>query len=123
MVHAGFDLDLSLEEQDPETMLWVRDPYIEGASVLLRHVELHPDFHGKNIVSGHTPTCFINGDTKNVPLIDTPHDFDRNYVIRYFIDGGSKSGSINGRINVLVLDEKGYEIKQGYLDKTGYHNY
>ena len=27
LVHAGFDLDLSLEEQDPETMLWVRDTY------------------------------------------------------------------------------------------------
>ena len=42
LVHAGFDLDLSLGEQDPETMLWVRDPYIEGAFSLLRHVELHP---------------------------------------------------------------------------------
>ena len=123
LVHAGFDLDLSLEEQDPETMLWVRDPYIEGASVLLHHLELHPDFRGKTIISGHTPTCFINGNTKNVTLTDMPHDLERNYVTRYFIDGGSKSGSTNGHINILMLDEKGYEIKQGYLDATGYHSY
>lgn len=44
-------------------------------------------------------------------------------VTRYFIDGGSKSGSTNGRINILVLDENRYEIKQGYLDKDGYHSY
>lgn len=123
LVHAGFDLDLSLEEQDEETMLWVRDPYIEGAFSLLHHVELHPDFRGKTILSGHTPTSFINGNTKNVPLTDMPHDLERNYVTRYFIDGGSKSGSANGRINILVLNEKGYELKQGYLDKDGYHNY
>lgn len=123
MVHAGFDLDLSLEEQDIETMLWVRDPYIEGSFSLLRHVELHPDFRGKTIISGHTPTSFINGNLKNVPLTDMPHDLERNYVVRTFIDGGSKSGSSNGRINILVLDEKGYEIKQGYLDKDGYHSY
>lgn len=108
MVHAGFDLDLSLEEQDEETMTWTRDPYIEGAFSLLRHVELHPDFRGKTIVSGHTPTSFINGNLKNVPLTDMPHDLKRNHVTRYFIDGGSKSGSNNGRINVIVLDENRY---------------
>ena len=104
-------------------MLWVRDPYIQGAFSLLRHVELHPDFRGKTIISGHTPTTYINGNDKNITLTDMPHDLERHYVTRYFIDGGSKSGSINGRINVLVLDEKGYEIKQGYLDETGYHSY
>ena len=123
LVHAGFDLDLSLEEQDDETMLWVRDPYIQGAFSLLRHVELHPDFRGKTIISGHTPTTYINGNDKNITLTDTPHDLERHYVTRYFIDGGSKSGSTNGHINVLVLDEKGNEIKQGYLDKDGYHSY
>ena len=123
LVHAGFDLDLSLEEQDGETMIWVRDPYIEGAFSLLHHVELHPDFRGKTIISGHTPTMYINGNENNITLTDMPHDLEHHYVTRYFIDGGSKSGSINGRINILVLDEKGYEIKQGYLDKDGYHNY
>lgn len=123
MVHAGFDLDLSLEEQDTETMLWVREPYIEGAFSLLHYVEIHPDYRGKTIISGHTPTSIINGNTKNVPLTDKPHDLERNYVTRYFIDGGSKSGSDDGRINILVLDEKGYEIKQGYLEKDEYHSY
>ena len=123
MVHAGFDLDLSLEEQDTEIMLWTRDPYIEGAFSLLHHVALHPDFRGKTIISGHTPTRFINGNTKNVLLTDMPHDNNHNYIKRYFIDGGSKSGSTHGRINILVLDENGNEIKQGYLDKDGYHSY
>ena len=103
-------------------MLWVRDPYIQGAFSLLRHVELHPDFRGKTIISGHTPTTYINGNDKNITLTDMPHDLGRNYVTRYFIDGGSKSGSINGRINVLVLDENGNEIKQGHLDASGYHS-
>lgn len=123
LVHAGFDLDLSLEEQDKETMIWTRDPYIQGAFSLLRNVELHPDFRGKTIISGHTPTGLINGNDNNITLTDMPYDLERHYVTRYFIDGGSKSGSINGRITVLVLDEKGYEIKQGYLDKDGYHSY
>ena len=123
LVHAGFDLDLSLEEQDDETMIWTRDPYIQGAFSLLRHVELHPDFREKTIISGHTPTTCINGNENNIILTDMPYDLERHYVTRYFIDGGSKSGSINGRINVLVLDEKEYEIKQGYLDATGYHSY
>ena len=123
MVHAGFDLDLSLEEQDIETMTWTRDPYIEGAFSLLRHVELHPDFRGKTIISGHTPTMYINGNENNVPLTDMRQDNKHHYVKRYFIDGGSKSGSTNGRINILVLDENGDEIKLGYLDKDGYHSY
>ena len=123
MVHAGFDLDLSLEEQDDETMIWTRDPYIQGASVLLHHVELHPDFHEKTIVSGHTPTSFINGNENNIILADIPYDLEHHYIKRYFIDGGSKSGSTNGRINILVLNEKGYKVKQGYLDATGYHSY
>lgn len=104
-------------------MTWTRDPYIQGAFSLLHHIELHPDFRGKTIVSGHTPTTYINGNDNNITLTDMPHDLERHYVTRYFIDDGSKSGSINGRINVLVLDEKGYEIKQGYLDKDGYHSY
>ena len=118
-----FRFRLVTRRQDTETMLWIRDPYIEGAFTLLHHVELHPDFRGKTIISGHTPTGFINGNPKNVPLTDMPHDLEQNYVTRYFIDGGSKSGSTDGRINILVLDEKGYEMKQGYLDNTGYHSY
>ena len=123
LVHAGFDLDLSLEEQDEETMIWIRDPYTIDAQSLLRHVPMHPDFRGKTIISGHTPTTYINGNDKNITLTDIPHDLEHHYVTRYFIDGGSKSSSINGRINILVLDEKGYEVKQGYLDASGYHSY
>ena len=44
-------------------------------------------------------------------------------VTRYFIDGGSKSGSEFSRINLLKLDENGNEIWQGYLDDQGFHLY
>ncbi len=123
LVHAGFDLDLSLEEQDEETMTWTRDPYIEGASVLLHHVELHPNFRGKTIISGHTPTGLINGTYDHTIVTDIVRDKENHQITRYFIDGGSKSGSTNGHINVLVLDENGNETKQGYLDASGYHSY
>lgn len=123
LVHAGFDLNLSLEEQDPETMLWVRDPYIQGAFSLLRHVELHPDFRRKTIISGHTPTGLINGTMDHAILTDIVSDKELDYMTRYFIDGGSKSGSTDGHINILMLDENGNEVKQGYLDKNGYHSY
>lgn len=123
IVHAGFDLDLSLEEQDEETMLWVRDPYIEGAFVLLQHVELHPDFHDKNIISGHTPTGIIIGSADHAIVNDMVFDKEMHNAARYFIDGGSKSGFDGARINILGLDENGNEIKQGYLDNNGYHSY
>ena len=44
-------------------------------------------------------------------------------ITRYFIDGGSKSGSEFSRINLLKLDENGQELWQGYLDETGFHLY
>lgn len=44
-------------------------------------------------------------------------------ITRYFIDGGSKSGSEFSRINLLKLDSEGNELWQGYLDETGFHKY
>ena len=44
-------------------------------------------------------------------------------VTRYFIDGGSKSGSEFSRINLLKLDENGQELWQGFLDDSGFHLY
>ena len=124
LVHAGFDLDLSLEEQDPETMLWIRDPYtIDAESILFQtNTTIHPDFRGKMIISGHTPTRFINKRiTRNLILHNLLQDKERNYVFQKFIDGGSNSGFRYGRINIVVLDENGFETKRGYLDKDGYH--
>ena len=48
---------------------------------------------------------------------------EKPLVTRYFIDGGSKSGSEFSRINLLKLDSEGNEIWQGYLDESGFHKY
>jgi serine/threonine protein phosphatase 1 len=43
-VHAGIRPGVALAEQEPETMLWVRDLFLDDARD-----------HGKHIVHGHTP--------------------------------------------------------------------
>lgn len=116
LVHAGFDLDLSLADQDCETMLWTREPYINPP------VNIHDDFNGKTIITGHTPTGLIvnqnNPDQNHPILVDK---IIENNIKRYFIDGGSKSGSQKGTINLLKLDENGKQFWTGYLDANGVH--
>lgn len=119
LVHAGFDLDLALADQDYETMLWTREPYINPP------VDIHDDFDGKTIITGHTPTGLIkeqNNPNQNHPILSGDvTDVDGNRITRYFIDGGSKSGSQKGVINLLKLDENGKELWCGYLDANGVH--
>jgi serine/threonine protein phosphatase 1 len=43
-VHAGLEKGLPLERQDPEVLLWIRDPFVRSGA----------DF-GKRVVFGHTP--------------------------------------------------------------------
>lgn len=120
LVHAGFDLNLALRDQDSETMLWTREPYINPP------VDIHDDFDGKTIITGHTPTGFIkkqDNPRQNHPILSGDvTDVDGNRITRYFIDGGSKSGSQKGTINLLKLDENGQELWRGYLDANGVHN-
>lgn len=126
MVHAGFELDMPLEQQNPNTMLWTRDPYIESTNYLTE-VDLHPDFKNKTIITGHTPTkgISVNGKTNDVCSIikDELKHNGSTILTRYFIDGGSKSGLESGRINLLKLDQNGSEIWRGYLDQDGFHYY
>jgi serine/threonine protein phosphatase 1 len=44
-VHAGIDPGIPLDEQDKETLLWMREPFLSD-----------PRDHGRFIVHGHTPT-------------------------------------------------------------------
>jgi len=44
-VHAGIDPDVPLDEQDRETLLWIREPFLSD-----------PRDHGLFVVHGHTPT-------------------------------------------------------------------
>lgn len=124
LVHAGFDLDLALKDQNPHEMLWVRSPYI-NTQALFQTICLHPDFHGKTLISGHTPTSLIHAtenENQSCPILtDRITDKNGNTVTRYFIDGGSKSGSKKGTVNLLKLDETGKELWRAYLDTKGIH--
>ena len=126
MVHAGFDLDISLEQQNPNTMIWTRDPYIESTNYLTE-VDLHPDFKNKTIITGHTPTKGISVDGKINDVCSIIKDEMKHngstILTRYFIDGGSKSGLESGRINLLKLDQNGSELWSGYLNQEGVHYY
>ena len=79
---------------------------------------IEENFNGNIYYSGlksvYNP-CQILKDS--LELDETP------LITRYFIDGGSKSGSEFSRINLLKLDENGQELWQGYLDETGFHLY
>ena len=49
-VHAGLNPDKSLEEQEDEDLLWIREKFYNG-------------YRGSaNVICGHTPTPFIKRD-------------------------------------------------------------
>ena len=77
--------------------------------------DIHSDFVGKTIISGHTPTQLL---AKEGRIYHKPE-----LVNRYFIDGGSKGGrQSQGRINLLKLDANGNEIWRKYLTQEGIFN-
>lgn len=116
ITHAGFELDLPIDQQFRDTVLWIRDPYIYTEQTFSKE-DIHKDFQNKTIISGHTPTTYINhNDEGQCPIIKKTSIG----LTRYFIDGGSKGGSnSNGRINLLKLDENGNEIWRKYATKDG----
>jgi hypothetical protein len=119
LTHAGFDLDLAIEYQNKDTLLWTREPYINFFKDDILQYFLHEDYHNKIIITGHTPTSLISigQENENCPIL--LEQILNGNVKRYFIDGGSKSGHENGHINLLKLDEQGNEIWRGILDKNG----
>lgn len=100
-------------------MLWTREAYINPP------IDIHEDFNGKTIVTGHTPTGLIkkqNNPNQNHPILSgNVTDVAGNHITRYFIDGGSKSGHQKGTINLLKLDDKGKELWRGYVDANSVH--
>lgn len=126
LVHAGFELDLPISKQSVETMLWARDSYIDSLNQLTG-IDLHPDFEGKTIISGHTPTYTMKQYEKPLNSCQIVSDSlqvdEKTLVSRYFIDGGSNSGLKESRINLLKLDSNGLVLWKGYLDKSGFHKY
>ena len=126
MVHAGFELNMPLEQQNSNTMLWTREAYIESTNYLT-DVDLHPDFKNKTIITGHTPTKSISLDgvvNQDCTILKDEMKHNGSTILtRYFIDGGSKSGLESGRINLLKLDQNGSKLWSGYLDQKGVHYY
>ena len=123
MTHAGFELDLPIDQQFKDTVLWIREPYIY-AEVMLKEDDIHPDFKNKTIITGHSPTIYISDDIHEKSTLNHSPIIHKNKLVnRYFIDGGSKSGINTGRINILKLDENGNEIWKKYITNKGIFNY
>lgn len=125
-VHAGFNLstDDPFTNTPKDEQLWVRDSYIyEDDFVTFKHNTTH-----KTIVSGHTPTCTINGlytdgrkfnkyntkvqirtDEYDCPVIEVSYPKERK---RIFTDGGCHGDIALNTGNVIVLDDNGNLIYQ-----------
>lgn len=120
MIHAGVDLDVALNQQSKDTLLWIREPYIY-AEQNLNIDDIHSDFKNKTLISGHSPTVYIDHYEFGLCPIVTKKSIG---LTRYFIDGGSKGGpNIQGRINLLKLDEFGNEIWKKYATQDGIFDY
>ena len=121
LTHAGFDLDMPLDEQDIHTMLWTRQAYIEFFHDEILRQFVHKDFKDKTIITGHTPTAALtlDIDTTDCPIVKDYED--EVNITRYYIDGGSKSGYKHGHINLIKLDENGKELWRGKMDEHGIH--
>lgn len=89
-VHAGLDPDLSLEDTDPNILIWIRDKFHQG-------------YKGdKTVVFGHTPTPLLHKDDKNYDIYYGP-----NKIIG--IDGAAVYG---GQLNCLdVTSGDVYAVK------------
>ena len=109
VVHAGVNWKISIDEQDEDDLLWIRDDYINHIDRFINIDDIPKDNLKRVIVSGHTITELINNDNKyDIISYEYP-------CKRYFIDGGSKQGEEKGQINVLILDEFGNELNRYVL--------
>ena len=87
LVHAGIDPERNLDDQEEDTLLWIRDYFF------LSECDLN-----KTYIFGHTPLCFINRDQSfNVWYDDEFHN-------KIGIDGGLALGE-RGQLNCICLDD------------------
>lgn len=108
VVHAGIDWRVNINEQNDHDLLWIRNSYIYP-NLRIDINDIPKDNLKRVIVTGHTPTEYITGDSRcNIISYEYP-------CKRYFIDGGSKMGRKKGQINVLILDEFGNELNRYVL--------
>jgi len=87
LVHAGIDPERNLDDQEEDTLLWIRDYFF------LSECDLN-----KTYIFGHTPLCFINRNQSfNVWYDDEFHN-------KIGIDGGLALGE-RGQLNCICLDD------------------
>lgn len=88
LVHAGVDVNISLEKQDVNTLLWIReDFYLQRGDLT------------KIYIFGHTPAALLNSDHSfNIWLDETHHN-------KIGIDGGLACGKA-GQLNCLCLNDE-----------------
>lgn len=104
-VHGGLDWELYDPRNTPDAdKVWLRDEYLGELPD-----NPHPNDLGKVIVSGHTPVQNYQDGASIIKMQANEYD-----VPRYLVDGGSKSGASNGRVNILILDEKGKCVGTDY---------
>ncbi|MEM6664000.1 MAG: metallophosphoesterase family protein [Pseudomonadota bacterium] len=77
-VHAGIDPNRSLDDQDPETLIWIRGPFLDDERE-----------HPKIIVHGHTPVRQVDVLPNRIG-IDTGAVFGRSLTC-LVLDGDRKS--------------------------------
>lgn len=122
-VHAGLDWSKQdYHDTAIEDLIWIREPYIfsSGMKAYLEDPKKrgaidsvwHRNQTDKVIVTGHTPTFLLTGNSRN-PIAAMQHDASDR--VRYDIDGGSHSASIEAALNVLILDKDGSEIRRTRL--------
>lgn len=91
-VHAGVDIDKPMDEQDRNTLLWVRDDFIYDGR----------KYH-KRVIFGHTPTYFMGMD--EAPVI--------TFADNIAIDTGCV---YNGKLTALVIEngvaDAFYQVKK-----------
>jgi serine/threonine protein phosphatase 1 len=95
-VHAGIDLAVPLEQQEPEVMLWMREPFLSECDEI---------DCGRFIVHGHTPLATgtpdlrhrrLNLDTAAVmggPLSAAVFDDTQAQPLGFLTDEGAEGGS------------------------------
>jgi len=103
-VHAGIDLDLPLAEQEPEVMVWMREPFLTDCD----EVDC-----GRFIVHGHTPLstgtpdlrrCRLNLDTAAVmggPLSAAVFDDTQAQPLGFLSD------RVAGQVSVTEMMRRG----------------
>lgn len=121
-MHAGFDIKHP-EKRDRELLLWARDEYFYED--MIRRTFAHNPLN-KTIVTGHTPTCIIDGRFLAGRAEGLPEEYKEDLInyacpvlrvqykgekARYLTDNGCHGDLPSHNGNVAVFNENGTLLK------------